>query len=84
MSAGFLSARLTISMGRWPIRMLVLLAALALPTGASAWVPGTQGPILFSSAEGVPSDSGWMHIWRVNPDGTGKRELTHGDDAWPS
>lgn len=62
MSAGFFSARPTVSMGRWSMRMLVLLAALALPAGASAWVPGTQGPVLFSSAEGVPSDPPGLHI----------------------
>lgn len=68
----------------WLVTGVAALAALALPAGAGAWVPGTEGPILFSSAEGAPSDAPGLHIWSVRPDGTGKRELTHGYDTWPS
>jgi WD40-like Beta Propeller Repeat len=71
-------------MRSWLVMGVVAVAALALPAGAGAWVPGTEGPILFSSAEGAPSDAPGLHIWSVRPDGTGKRELTHGYDTWPS
>ena len=76
--------------GRLPASHLVRLwivavfAVLLVPSSASAWVPGTQGPILFSSLEGVPADPVGPHIWTVKPDGTGKRELTHGVDDWPA
>ncbi len=61
-----------------------MLAVLAIPASASAWVSGTKGPILYSSAEGAPGDPVGFHIWAIRPDGTGKRELTHGNDQWPA
>ena len=70
---------------RWVRRWIAaLFAILLLPAGPSAWVPGTQGPILFSSLEGAATDPVGPHIWTVKPDGTGTRELTHGGDDWPA
>lgn len=59
----------------------VLAAALVLylPAGAQAWFPGdSEGKIAFEGGAGVP------HIFTVNPDGSGQRQLTSGsaqDDA---
>ena len=71
-------------MRSWLVTGVVAVGVLALPSGAGAWVPGTEGPILFSSAEGAPSDPPGLDIWSVRPDGASKRELTHGYDVWPS
>lgn len=69
--------------------------AIVMPTLARAWVPGPAGEIAYASDESQPGDTAGVgphgtgsalgyHIWVINPDGSGRRELTHGDDADPS
>jgi WD40-like Beta Propeller Repeat len=60
------------------------ICAAAVPTVARAWVPGPLGQIAYASDESQPGDSGGYHIWVINPDGSGRQELTHGDDDYPS
>lgn len=69
---------------RGPKRALFVLAAVVLtaafaPASAAAWVGGSQGEIAYSSQEGAPRDApDAFHIWTIAPDGTSKRQLTHG------
>jgi hypothetical protein len=58
--------------------IVIVIAVLGLaPASAAAWSPGAgEGKLAFGSAEG-----GQMHIWTVNPDGSGKRQVTDGADA---
>jgi WD40-like Beta Propeller Repeat len=58
--------------------------ALGVPTLARAWVPGPVGKIAYDSDESQPGDSLGFHIWVINPDGSGRQELTHGNDGYPS
>src|SRR6516225_9310795 len=80
-------------MKRKGFRLAVLavgvLAISASITGnsARAWVPGVNDYIPYTSSEGPLNGSPWEdspHIWVIRPDGTNKRRLTSGNDAWPS
>ncbi len=77
------------------IAVAACVYALSVPTLARAWVPGPLGQIAYASDESQPGDATGTgphgtgsalgyHIWVINPDGSGRRELTHGDDADPS
>jgi hypothetical protein len=64
--------------------MLALSASMAVSQGR-AWVSGSNGDIVYTSSEG--GGGYWLgspHIWLIRPDGTNKRQLTNGNDAWPS
>jgi Tol biopolymer transport system component len=81
-------------MRRMGFRLTVLVlgvfavGASMADSGARAWVPGANGDILYTSSEGTGGSSGyWLgspHVWVIRPDGTNKRQLTTGNDAWPS
>src|SRR5262249_14570855 len=61
-----------------------LLLAVLVPASAQAWVPGIPGFIAYASNEGAAADAPTPHIWVIAPDGSQKRQLTHGADEWPS
>lgn len=73
---------------------LTAVVALVLAAGsavthddARAWVPGTNGNIVYASSEGLPTSGIWSgtpHIWVIRSDATNKHQLTFGNDAWPS
>src|SRR5581483_6914602 len=55
----------------------VALLSGALPGTAGAWVPGNQGPIVYSSDGNVPKAPYTYNLWAVNADGSDRHQVTH-------
>lgn len=53
--------------------LLCVLAMLLLAAPAHAAYAGTNGPIAFDMTDG----DGYLQVWTINPDGSGRTQLTH-------